>query len=56
MRLDYLLASPALAARAGGTRVVRGGAAEYASDHYPVAADLDLTAASLTAASLTAAS
>jgi exodeoxyribonuclease-3 len=46
MRLDYLLGSPALAARAGGTRVVRGGAAEHASDHYPVAADVDLTAAS----------
>jgi exodeoxyribonuclease-3 len=42
MRLDYLLASPRLAARARGARVVRGGEAEYASDHYPVTAELDL--------------
>ncbi|MCA2217683.1 endonuclease/exonuclease/phosphatase family protein [Jidongwangia harbinensis] len=45
MRLDYVLAGPAAAGLAGGTRVVRGGAAEHASDHYPVAVDLDLTAA-----------
>jgi exodeoxyribonuclease-3 len=42
MRLDYVLASAPLAARAQGARVLRGGPAEYASDHYPVAVDLDL--------------
>lgn len=36
MRLDYVLGSAAVAARVVGMRVVRGGAAEYASDHYPV--------------------
>ncbi|BCL16505.1 endonuclease/exonuclease/phosphatase family protein [Micromonospora sagamiensis] len=45
MRLDYLLATPALAGRARGCRVVRGGETEYASDHYPVVVDLDLTPA-----------
>jgi exodeoxyribonuclease-3 len=43
MRLDYVLGSPPLAGLAAGCRVVRGGEAEYASDHYPVVADLDLT-------------
>jgi exodeoxyribonuclease-3 len=43
MRLDYLLASPPLAGRAGPARVVRGGETEYASDHYPVTVELDLT-------------
>ncbi|MEO3743960.1 endonuclease/exonuclease/phosphatase family protein [Plantactinospora sp. B5E13] len=42
MRLDYLLATPALARLAGPVRVVTGGAAESASDHYPLVADLDL--------------
>ncbi|MEU6074278.1 endonuclease/exonuclease/phosphatase family protein [Micromonospora sp. NPDC047074] len=42
MRLDYLLGTPALAGRARACRVVRGGETEYASDHYPVVADLDL--------------
>jgi endonuclease/exonuclease/phosphatase family metal-dependent hydrolase len=42
MRLDYVLASPALAAYARDWRVVTGGAAEHASDHYPVVADLAL--------------
>jgi len=42
MRLDYLLASPSVAARARDMRVLRGGEAEYASDHYPLAVDLDL--------------
>lgn len=42
MRLDYVLASPPLAARASSARVVRGGAAEYASDHYPVVVEMDL--------------
>ena len=44
MRLDYLLASRPLADRAGGARVIRGGETEYASDHYPVTVELDLTA------------
>ncbi|MDG4808668.1 endonuclease/exonuclease/phosphatase family protein [Micromonospora sp. WMMD1120] len=44
MRLDYLLASPALAQRAGACRVVRDDGAGTASDHYPVIADLDLAA------------
>jgi exodeoxyribonuclease-3 len=38
MRLDYLLATAGVTARA--VRVVRGGATETASDHYPVVADL----------------
>jgi len=40
MRLDYLLGSPKLAGLARHARVVRGGAAEHASDHYPVAVEL----------------
>jgi endonuclease/exonuclease/phosphatase family metal-dependent hydrolase len=43
MRLDYLLATPALADLTRAVRVVRGGAADTASDHYPVLADLALT-------------
>ncbi|SCF45659.1 exodeoxyribonuclease-3 [Micromonospora matsumotoense] len=42
MRLDYLLGTPALAARLRDFHVVRGGDTEYASDHYPVVAELDL--------------
>ncbi|WP_229069688.1 endonuclease/exonuclease/phosphatase family protein [Actinoplanes sp. DH11] len=42
MRLDYVLAAPAVAARAHDLHVIRGGAAEHASDHYPVRVDLDL--------------
>ncbi|MGK5521970.1 endonuclease/exonuclease/phosphatase family protein [Micromonospora sp. URMC 107] len=42
MRLDYLLGTAALAGRVRDFRVLRGGATEYASDHYPVVADLDL--------------
>ncbi|SBT37121.1 endonuclease/exonuclease/phosphatase family protein [Micromonospora auratinigra] len=42
MRLDYLLATPALAALTRGVRVLRGGDADTASDHYPVLADLAL--------------
>jgi exodeoxyribonuclease-3 len=42
MRLDYLMASPSLAARATNARVLRGDEAEYASDHYPLTVDLDL--------------
>ncbi|NES31749.1 endonuclease/exonuclease/phosphatase family protein [Micromonospora terminaliae] len=45
MRLDYLLATPALAATARAVRVVRGGDADSASDHYPVVADLALAPA-----------
>ncbi|WDZ87716.1 endonuclease/exonuclease/phosphatase family protein [Micromonospora cathayae] len=45
MRLDYLLGTTALAGLARDCRVVRGGDTEYASDHYPVAVDLDLTPA-----------
>lgn len=43
MRLDYLLATPAVARLTRLVRVIRGGDADRASDHYPVAADLDLT-------------
>ena len=43
MRLDYVLATAPVAALAGAVRVVTGDEAEYASDHYPVVADLDLT-------------
>lgn len=42
MRLDYLLATPALADLTRAVRVIRGGAADTASDHYPVLADLAL--------------
>ncbi|GAA0798761.1 endonuclease/exonuclease/phosphatase family protein [Spirilliplanes yamanashiensis] len=42
MRLDYLLATPAVAAARRGCAVLRGGDTEHASDHYPVVADLDL--------------
>lgn len=42
MRLDYVLGSPPVAAAARACRVVVGGDSEYASDHYPVVADLDL--------------
>jgi exodeoxyribonuclease-3 len=42
MRLDYLMAAPSIAALAGRPRVVRGGEAEFASDHYPLAVELDL--------------
>ncbi|MBE1488592.1 endonuclease/exonuclease/phosphatase family protein [Plantactinospora soyae] len=43
MRLDYLLATPPLARLAGPCRVVTGGTAESASDHYPLVADFDLS-------------
>ncbi|TDB75559.1 endonuclease/exonuclease/phosphatase family protein [Micromonospora sp. KC723] len=42
MRLDYLLGTAAVAERVRRVRVVRGGEADLASDHYPVVADLDL--------------
>jgi exodeoxyribonuclease III len=41
-RLDYVLASPALRDRARDLQVIRGEEAEFASDHYPVRAELDL--------------
>jgi exodeoxyribonuclease-3 len=42
MRLDYLMAAPPIAARATNARVLRGAETEYASDHYPLAVDLEL--------------
>ncbi|MBB2942671.1 exodeoxyribonuclease-3 [Actinoplanes lutulentus] len=42
MRLDHVLASPPLAAVARDLRVIRGGAADSASDHFPVRVNLDL--------------
>jgi exodeoxyribonuclease III len=36
MRLDYILATPALAERATTLTVLRGGPTEHTSDHYPV--------------------
>lgn len=42
MRLDYLLGTPALAERVRDCRVIRGGMADIASDHYPLLMDLDL--------------
>jgi exodeoxyribonuclease-3 len=45
MRLDYLLGTPALAERVRDCRVVREGPVDRASDHYPVLAELDLSAA-----------
>jgi exonuclease III len=45
MRVDYALGSAAVAARAASCRVVTGGAAETASDHYPVVTELDLALA-----------
>ena len=40
MRLDYLLGTAPVAAVTRDCRVVRGDESEYASDHYPVVADL----------------
>ena len=40
MRLDRLLASPRLAGRQWELRVVRGDETEWASDHYPLSAEL----------------
>ena len=42
MRLDYVFASRAAATRCTQIRVVVGGDADHASDHYPVLARLDL--------------
>jgi endonuclease/exonuclease/phosphatase family metal-dependent hydrolase len=43
MRLDYVFATPGVARLARRCVVVRGGEAEWASDHYPVLAELDLS-------------
>ena len=40
-RIDYVLASPEMAGRALGARVVREGVVNRASDHYPVIVDFD---------------
>ncbi|GIG91585.1 endonuclease/exonuclease/phosphatase family protein [Plantactinospora endophytica] len=42
MRLDYLLGTPPLARLADRPRVVTGGVAETASDHYPLVVECDL--------------
>jgi endonuclease/exonuclease/phosphatase family metal-dependent hydrolase len=42
MRLDYLLATPPVAAATRRVSVLRGGPADTASDHYPVVAELAL--------------
>ncbi|MGC5022627.1 endonuclease/exonuclease/phosphatase family protein [Micromonospora sp. DT47] len=42
MRLDYLFGTAPVAALTRQVRVVRGGDADTASDHYPVVAELDL--------------
>jgi endonuclease/exonuclease/phosphatase family metal-dependent hydrolase len=44
MRLDYILGTPPVAALTRDCRIVSGGETEYASDHYPVVAVLDLEA------------
>lgn len=49
MRLDYILASPSMARRAGLSRVVRGGETEYASDHYPLVSTFSNSSASASA-------
>jgi exodeoxyribonuclease III len=41
-RIDYILASPPLASAVTRTEIVRGGAAEWASDHYALFADFSL--------------
>ncbi|MEU5784046.1 endonuclease/exonuclease/phosphatase family protein [Micromonospora lupini] len=43
MRLDYLFGTRAVAERVRGCRVIRGGAADTASDHYPLLTTLDLS-------------
>lgn len=40
-RIDYVLASPEMAARARSARVVREGVVNRTSDHYPVIVDFD---------------
>jgi exodeoxyribonuclease III len=43
MRLDYILGTPGVAGLTRTCRTISGGAAESASDHYPVLAELDLS-------------
>ena len=43
MRLDYLLGTPAWRSATRDCRVIRGGAAATASDHYPLLATLDFS-------------
>jgi endonuclease/exonuclease/phosphatase family metal-dependent hydrolase len=43
MRLDYVLGTPGVADLTRTCRIVSGGAAESASDHYPVLAEVDLS-------------
>ncbi|MGN9776479.1 endonuclease/exonuclease/phosphatase family protein [Micromonospora sp. H33] len=45
MRLDYLLATPAVAELTRQVRVIRNGDADRGSDHYPLSVDLDLAPA-----------
>ena len=42
MRLDYVLATAPVAEHARAGHVARGGAAEHASDHYPVVVDFEI--------------
>lgn len=42
IRIDYVLARPALAAYARAYRTIRGGVADTASDHYPVVVEFDI--------------
>jgi exodeoxyribonuclease-3 len=42
-RLDYVLAVPPLVTHVREARVIRGDETEYASDHYPLLVELDLT-------------
>jgi exodeoxyribonuclease III len=42
MRLDYLFATPGLAERVRSCRIVKTPAADRASDHYPVVAEIDI--------------
>lgn len=43
MRLDYVLGTAPVAALVRDCRTVTGAESDYASDHYPVVADLDLS-------------
>jgi endonuclease/exonuclease/phosphatase family metal-dependent hydrolase len=43
VRLDYIFATPGLAARCRAIGAVRESPADRASDHLPVVADFDLT-------------
>ncbi len=43
MRLDYVLGTPGIAELTRDCRIISGGDAENASDHYPVLAEFDLS-------------